>query len=76
MPEEASLRVVDYISPVHNHASVGACLAADGHIIHETRDSADSELEELMARIRRNKAAFLADQAVRCQAAYRIHLIQ
>jgi hypothetical protein len=49
MPEEASLRVVDYVNPVHNHVPVGACLAADGHIIHETRDSADNELEDLMA---------------------------
>jgi hypothetical protein len=63
MPKEAGLRAVDYVNPVHNHAPVGACLAADGHIIHETRDSTDNDLEELMARIRKNKAAYLADQA-------------
>ena len=48
MPKEAGLRVVDYVNPVHNHVPVGACLAADGHIIHETRDSADNELHSFL----------------------------
>ena len=63
MRKDDGLRVVDYVNPVENHVPVGACLAADGHIVNETRDPADNALEELMARIRKGKAAYLADQA-------------
>ena len=63
MPKEAGLRVVDYVSPVHNNASVGARLAAGGHIANETRDSADVALDELMDRIRKDKTRCLAVQA-------------
>ena len=62
-PEEASLRVVDSVNPVHNHVPVGACLAADGHIVNKTRDPADVALDELMDRIRKDKTRYLADQA-------------
>ncbi len=51
MTKEASPLVVANINP------------GDNHYIHETRDSIDDDLDELIARMKRNKAASLALQA-------------
>ena len=63
VPKEGVPRAVDYVDPVLNKAPAGGRLAADDHIANEPRDPREVEHEELMDRIRRDKARTLADQA-------------